>query len=215
MKILSGKQQDEVEPEGLALRVRGRFPVHIDVGTGSGRLMLKQAGKNPEGFFIGMDPCAAGMHENAARAAKRGKKEGLDNLLFVIAPIEALPGGLAGIADIVTVILPWRSLRDGIVKADPLILGNLRKLGKPGSALEALVGYDERLEPHEMEKRALPALSQAYFHVLASAYGKAGIEIRSVEAVGNGALKLLESDWAKKLAYGSARTMYRLSCVYI
>ncbi|MDR1628812.1 MAG: class I SAM-dependent methyltransferase [Oscillospiraceae bacterium] len=215
MKILFGRTQQEVEPSEFAARLRGRCPVHIDVGTGSGRLVLKHALKNPNGIFIGIDPSAASMHESALKAAKLARKTGPDNLLFVVCAIESPPMELLGLADRVSVILPWGSLRDGVVKVDSLVLGNLRKLGKPGATLEILVGYDGRNEPFEMEKRSLPALSCGYFASLTPQYRHAGIEILRVRAVKNEELKQMESDWAKKLAYGGERTLYRLECRYL
>jgi 16S rRNA (adenine(1408)-N(1))-methyltransferase len=215
MKILSGKRQKEIASDEFAERLRGCFPVHIDVGAGSGRQVLKLSEKNPGGFYIGMDPSAGSMRENSVKAAKNGKKSRPDNLLFAVGSIESVPDELAGIADIISVVLPWGSLRDGIARADALVLGNLRRLGKTGAALEILIGYDEKSEPHEMEKRGLPMLSQGHFKSLAPMYRNAGIELRGIEAIGNDALKSIESDWAKRLAYGKARTVYRIDCAYI
>lgn len=212
MKILFGKQQKKIETGELTERIQGHFPVHIDVGTGSGRLVLKRSCKDPGGFYIGIDPSADSMLENSVKAVKLNKKTGLDNLMFVIASIELIPDGLAETADTVSVILPWGSLRDGIVKADFQVLSNLRKLGKPGSALEILVGYDESKEPREMEKRLLPELSREYFSALVPVYGNAGINIHGIKVLRNDELKMIESDWAKRLAYGGARSMYRLDC---
>ncbi len=212
MKVLLGKQQREIETGELAERIRGRFPVHIDVGTGSGRLVQKLSCKDPGGFYIGIDPSAEGMHENSVKAAKRSRKTGCDNLVFVVGSIELIPHELAETADTISVILPWGSLRDGIVKADPIVLGNLRRLGKPGSKLEILTGYDETKEPRQMEKRLLPALSREYFSALAPAYRDAGINICGIKVLRNDELKAIESDWAKRLAYGAARSMYRLDC---
>lgn len=214
MKILFGKQQKEIETGDLAERIQGHYPVHIDVGTGSGRLVLKQSCKDPSGFYIGMDPSAESMRENSVKAAKRNKKTGLGNLMFVVGSIEFIPDGLAETADIVSVILPWGSLRDGIVKADFQVLSNLRKLGKPGSKLEILVGYDEIKEPREMEKRLLPVLSRLHFCSLAPAYRIAGINIHGIKVLLNDELKTIESDWAKRLAYGAARSTFRLDCTY-
>lgn len=214
MKILSGKQQKEIKTSELTERIQGRFPVHIDVGTGSGRLVLKRSCNDPGGFYIGMDPSAESMHENSVKAAKRNKKTGRDNLMFVVGSIEFVPDGLAETADIISVILPWGSLRDGIVKAEFRVLSNLRKLGKPGSALEILVGYDEEKESREMEKRLLPALSREYFKALAPAYRNAGINIHGIKVLRNDELKTVESDWAKRLAYGGERSMFRLDCTY-
>jgi 16S rRNA (adenine(1408)-N(1))-methyltransferase len=215
MKILSGKRQKELKSEELNERIRGRYPVHIDVGTGSGRLVLKHSAIDPGGFYIGIDPSAESMVENAVKAAKRLNKTAPDNLLFVIGSIEFVPDELTGIADVVSVILPWGSLRDGIVKGDLRVLSNLRRLGRPGSTLEIFVGYDGKIEPCVLEKRALPILSRDYMHALAPAYRNAGIAFRSIETVGNDGLKAVESDWAKKLAYGRQRVIYRLDGVYV
>ena len=215
MKVLLGKRQSDVHPTIITELIGDNCPVHIDVGTGSGRLMLKKALKSPNGFYIGMDSSAACMTESSVKAEKYKKKKQLGNILFIVAPIEAPPKSLLGIADSVSVILPWGSLRNGIVKADPQILYNLRKLGKTGTALEILVGYEERFEPTEMEKHSLPALSHEYFHSIIPAYKNAGIIVRKIKEVGNGELKLMESDWAKKLAYGGKRIMYSLYCEYI
>jgi 16S rRNA (adenine(1408)-N(1))-methyltransferase len=215
MKILSRKRLCDIDLAQLTARIGGRCPIHVDVGTGSGKLILESAKNNSEGYYIGLDPCAERMYENATRAAKQEKKQAFTNLLYVVASVEALPEELSGIADTVSVILPWGSLRDGIAKAEPAVLANIRKLGKPGTVLTIFVGYEESREPLEMVKSALPVLSRDYFKALTPAYSRAGIRIRRIETIGNNELKHLESDWAKKLAYGVPRQFIKLEGVYI
>jgi 16S rRNA (adenine(1408)-N(1))-methyltransferase len=212
MKILLGKKQNEIDSENLNKLIGNKSPIHIEVGTGSGRLILKNSKINPNGFYIGMDASAASMYENSVKAAKQAKKSKLCNALFTVASIEAPPKGLYGIADIITIILPWGSLRNGIVKACPLILGNLRKLAKLDTAIEIVVGYDEKTEKHEIERHLLPTISHEYLNSLSYNYLNAGIKICEIKSIANKELKLIESDWAKKLAYGSKRTMYKIDC---
>ena len=79
----------------------------IDLGTGDGRLPAVLAREAPERLFVGVDASAAGMRERSGRACRSH----VPNLLFVRAAVEALPPELTGIADDVTVVLPWGSLR--------------------------------------------------------------------------------------------------------
>ncbi|MDR0326508.1 MAG: class I SAM-dependent methyltransferase [Oscillospiraceae bacterium] len=211
MKVLSGKKAT-ILPQGDFHSYLARFAtVHIDIGTGSGRYVLKNAQKDPCGFYIGVDPVAAQMAENAVKA----QKQRLYNVLFVPASVEGLPAELDGVADAITVCLPWGSLRDGIVKADRAVLGGLRFPGKPGAALTVWVGYDGRREAGELRRRGLPALSEEHFAGLSAEYRAAGICMQRITVIGNAELQKLESDWAKRLAYGPPRRMYRLDCRYV
>jgi len=215
VKILLNKKQHDMDLGQLLSQIDGYSSIHIDVGTGRGKLVLNSAKKNLNHFFIGLDPSAESMYENSIRAAKQGKKQMVANALFVVSSIESPPNELVGIADTLSVILPWGSLRDGIVKADPRVIGNLRALGKLGSTLSVLVGYDEGLEPHEMGKRKLPVLSESYFQTIIPTFCENGILLRHVKTIGNSDLKQIDSDWAKRLAYGVPRKMYKLNCLFI
>ena len=62
---------------------------------------------------MGIDADAAAMAESSRRAAAPVSRGGLPNALFVVAAAEALPAGLAGAFDRVTVNLPWASLLRG------------------------------------------------------------------------------------------------------
>ncbi|MCL2003830.1 MAG: hypothetical protein FWG72_07505 [Oscillospiraceae bacterium] len=208
MIIISGKKSAVIHCDGFTRYAEPFRFIHIDVGTGSGRFILKNALRDPAGLYIGVDPVPALMAENAAKAARQK----LPNALFVAASAERMPPELSGIADAVTVCLPWGSLRDGIVKASPDVLGGLRNPGKPGAALTVWVGYDELREAAEIKRRGLPRLSEDHFFGLAERYKAAGIALQGVTAFGNAGLRDLESDWAKRLGFGPPRRMFRLDC---
>lgn len=215
MTCMCGKNPLEMDAAQLGALTDGYAHIHVDVGTGSGKLVLAHAKRNPECFYIGLDPSRGSMAENAVRAAKQKRQQGLFNLLFVVAAIENPPRELDGIAGSVSVVLPWGSLRDSIVKAAPQVLQNLRRLGRPGTTLAVLVGYDEGREAQEIGSRALPPLSAGHFKRLAPLYRENGISLRKVSVIGNDALKEVDSDWAKRLAFGRPRQTYRLDGVFI
>jgi 16S rRNA (adenine(1408)-N(1))-methyltransferase len=215
VKILSGKKQYDIDVSQIYTQFGGYTAIHVDVGTGSGKFILKSALRNHETFYIGIDSCAENMHKSAIRVAKTAKKRQGENVMFVVSAIESLSKDFFGIADSVSVILPWGSLRDGIAKGEVGIIGNLRALGKSGSTLQIIIGYDKDREPHIIHTNALPLLSANHFESLKPLYHEYGISILNVTTLDNSDLKQINSDWAKRLAYGTKREIYRLDCTYI
>ena len=215
MRILSGSRQRDMAPDEFMAKL-ALFPkVHVDVGTGSGRYVLRHARKDKDTLFIGMDPVADAMITSALRADKLGRREGVNNLLFVISAIETFPAELNAVGSSISVNLPWGLLRDGIVTADSQILGKLRLLGKTGCSFAIIIGYDDEREASEIERRHLPQLSVDYFLSLHQEFALNGIRIDTVDVLGNSELRILESDWARKLAYGVQRRFYKLSGEYV
>jgi hypothetical protein len=64
-----------------------------------------------------------------APAANRARRERIDNALFVVASIEALPAELDGAADRVTVLFPWGSLLEAVTRPDVSALARIARLG--------------------------------------------------------------------------------------
>ena len=73
-----------------------------------------------------------------------------------------------------------------------------------------MTGYDQNIEQSELIKRDLPVLSVDYFKTIAPHFYKYKIQLNDVKAIDNNGLKQIDSDWAKRLAYGKERTMYEL-----
>ncbi|MCL2547757.1 MAG: hypothetical protein FWE76_01170 [Symbiobacteriaceae bacterium] len=211
MLVLKGKRPCELDEDSFSSLISAFARIHLDIGTGSGRYILHHAFQNRSVFYIGLDPVAEVMAENSYKAAKRSKREDLYNTLFVIASLETFPAELIEVAHSVSVILPWGSLRDGLVRADGKILQCLRLSGGCGCSFEAILGYDNEREAGEIERRSLPLLSEDHFRQLLPEYAAQGISITQIESLNNIQLRHLASDWARKLSYGMPRNMFRLS----
>ena len=79
------------------------------------------------------------MAKASRRASRPPRKGGLRNTLFVVASAEALPVALAGVADLVTVNLPWGSLLRGALALDDRAAAGVASLVAPGGAVEMLL----------------------------------------------------------------------------
>ncbi len=79
------------------------------------------------------------MAEASRRAAAPARKGGLPNAVFAVAAAEALPGTLDGVANRVTVNLPWGSLLRGALALDDRAAAGIASLVGPGGAVEMLL----------------------------------------------------------------------------
>jgi hypothetical protein len=120
-----------------------------------------------------------------AASANRARRERLDNVLFVIAAVEALPCELDGVADHVTVLFPWGSLLTGVSRPEPNVLGSLVRIGRPGARLDIVI--NRSAEPPSMDG-------------LAACYARAGIAIDRME---RSAAAPFATTWGKRVTYRS------------
>lgn len=210
MNVIQGKQLINWNRAAICERLAGFQRLVVDLGTGAGDYVYHLAKANPQNLYIGIDAAAEAMAPAAARAAKKPCRGGLTNLIYVVASAEALPMALEGLVDQVTVVLPWGSLRDGLVLGDGPILTELRRICKPGATIEVTLTYSESYEGATMMDRGLPSLNLSSFRVgLSGLYGARGLELRKMATVGNEEIKGIPSVWAKKLAYGRKRAFYQ------
>ena len=105
--------------------------------------MLGVARREPTTLAIGVDADAASMRDTSRRAARSAKKGGLQNAMFVVAAVEALPDELHAIADEVRVTFPWGSLLRGVLGADPAVLAGIARVAKPGAEVHAVFSVTE------------------------------------------------------------------------
>src|SRR6185437_11098206 len=111
----------------------GYAAVAVDVGTGDGRFAYQLASDDARRFVVGIDALAEPMGERAAIAARKPARGGRPNLVFVHAAVEALPVELRGVADEISVQLPWGALLEGIVRARADVLQGIAGLGRRGA----------------------------------------------------------------------------------
>jgi 16S rRNA (adenine(1408)-N(1))-methyltransferase len=181
--------------------------VSVDLGTGDGRLPYVLAAQHPDRLFIGVDANAAGLRELSGRAFRARAA----NLLYVRAAIESLPPELSGVADRVTVVLPWGSLLAAVARPSPDALRALRALCQPRAALTVVLGVDAARDRAEAVRLHLPVLDAAHFEgPLAGAYREAGFEVERVRPITRDDLASWPSTWARRLAHGHVRSVFQV-----
>src|SRR3954470_12113058 len=90
MLVLRGEDLD-----GAALQGR---EVIVDLGTGDGRFVLREARARPEAVVVGVDALGEPMAASASRAGRKPTRGGAPNALFVTADAVSPPAVLRGSA---------------------------------------------------------------------------------------------------------------------
>lgn len=214
MKTMMKKECRNMTPSEWMDLCKNYRQIYVDLGTGEGEYAFRQSQKNSDVLYVGIDACQEVMSEYAIKSEKRAKKQSIRNLVYVVATAEALPEELTGIADKITIHLPWGSLRDGLVKGCPVLLSNIRKIARLGATIDICITYSSDIEESMMIKRELPALTPSYVkETLQNLYRPFGIEIKKTQVLSNRDLIKLDTKWAKKLGYGKMRESFLLSCI--
>jgi 16S rRNA (adenine(1408)-N(1))-methyltransferase len=146
------------------------------------------------------------------RAAAKPARGGVANALFGVLPLEQAPGELVGLADALTVLLPWGSLLGAVARADAEGLRRLRGLCKPGAGVRLLFGYAACADAGTIAAERLPALgAPGMLSSLERAYRDASFAVTASRfAVGE--VRALGTTWASKLAFGSAERQFVELC---
>jgi 16S rRNA (adenine(1408)-N(1))-methyltransferase len=152
-----------------------------------------------------VDAAADNLREASDRAHRQPARGGVSNLAFVAAGANDLPGDLAGIADEVTVVLPWGSLLQVVLLADPPFVGKLLAVLKPVGRLEMLVSVAEsdvgagKIDFDEEKARAL-----------AGEYDKLGLKAEEIRMADERDVERLGSSWGRRLAIPRRRRAWIL-----
>ena len=179
----------------------------LDIGTGDGRLPYTLARQAPGRLYVGLDANAAGLRELSGRAFRAG----LANVLYVRAAVEDLPPPLAGLADSVTIVLPWGSLLATVALPGVSLLRGIRALCQPGATLTVVLGIDPDRDRSEAQRLGLASLvhHDPVSH-LSAGYRAAGFALTSVRQLRPEELALWPSTWARRLARRHSRFLCQL-----
>jgi 16S rRNA (adenine(1408)-N(1))-methyltransferase len=185
--------------------------VVVDLGSGDGRFPYTLARADPPTLYIGVDPDPAALSTYAFRASRKPARGGITNVIYVVAPVEALPVELAAIADLVHVIFPWGGLLRGLLLPEAATLDALASVGKNGARYEVILSYDPAHDSAVAGDEALPPLDEQRIDlVLAPAYAAHCLPIVDRRRVGRDQALALPSTWGRRLLHGRRRDVFAL-----
>jgi 16S rRNA (adenine(1408)-N(1))-methyltransferase len=188
--------------------------VHIDLGSGDGRGPYHWAYREPSRLFIASDANASALTDIAWRAGRKAARGGISNLLCIAEPLDTLSTELRAVADRVTVILPWGSLLRAVALPEIASLRHIAHLCLPDANVEIVFSYDERRDARERTSLPAAGLDEDHMATLPALYEQAGLLIASAERFSQGELAAYHSTWAKRLAFGRPRNVWRVRARY-
>jgi 16S rRNA (adenine(1408)-N(1))-methyltransferase len=207
VEIVLGNKRDKLSREEIMGLSKCYDRTIIDLGTGDGRFVFKNALKNPDNFFIGVDPSEKQLKIYSKKAARKR----LPNVIFGLGSLEIPLDDLKNTGDELFVILPWGTLLQNIVLPSRESVKNLSNLLKRGGKLVLVFGYHREFEPSETERLKLPKLTEDYIRdSIVSEFEKYGFKLEALEKIGKKELKRIETTWCKKLSFGKIREIFKL-----
>ncbi|OGC45374.1 hypothetical protein A2V49_00770 [candidate division WWE3 bacterium RBG_19FT_COMBO_34_6] len=204
MKIIKGKKILEITDLEFENIIKNFQKVYLDIGTGDGKFVYKNALEEKYILWVGLDP----SQKQLEIFSKKINRKKMTNCLLILGSIEILPVELNGKIDKIFVNYPWGSLLQAIIIPSREIIQSFRNLLKPNGILEITFGYAKDHEPSETVRLNLPELSQDIIQKeIIPKY-----EFENLKLIGfNPNVDSGNSTWAKKLLHGRPRTFYKLS----
>lgn len=170
--------------------------------------MRAVAARNPDILVVGVDANADALRATSRRCAAKPSRGGLPNVLLARLPLAEAPGELVGLADALTVLLPWGSLLAAVARPEPSALCALRALCRGHAEIRIVLGYGPATEGAMIRELRLPALDvPAAVAELEGAYLAAGLAVRA-RAARVDEVRALPTTWAKRLAYSGHERRY-------
>lgn len=182
-------------------------PVLLDVGCGDGRHTVRWAERRPDALVVGLDAETTRLDRSLV-AVRRRKLP----VLFVGAAVEKPPAALLGRADELAAVMPWGSLLDGILGADPAVLRAVLALGGPGATLDAVVNVRPWDAPESVDRKlaATPEPTAEHLTALVRAYGELGWALEPAGWLSDAEARALGSTWASRVVAARASRLLRL-----
>ena len=182
--------------------------VIVDIGTGDGRYVYQSARRNPNKFYIGIDPNTGPLEKISEKIHRKPARGGAPNVLFIQSAIEDLPEELNGVANEVHVHFPWGSLLRAVATGDVALLQNLRRICAADGLLEVVIGIDPVRDKSELERLGVQPLTlKVVDGVIDPNYAAAGFEIIERGVLAASEWGALETSWAKRLQGNEQRSI--------
>ena len=170
--------------------------------------MYQSARRNPNKFYIGIDPNTRPLEKISEKIHRKPAKGGAPNVLFIQSAIEDLPDELNGVANEVHVHFPWGSLLRAVVVGDVALLRNLRRICAADALLEVVIGIDPVRDKSELERLGVQQLTlEIVDDVLVPNYAAAGFQIIERGIISASEWPEFETSWAKRLQGNEQRSL--------
>jgi len=188
--------------------------VHIDLGSGDGTGPYRWSSREPSRLFIASDANPDALSEIAWRAGRKPARGGVPNLICIAEPLETLATELGAVADRVTIILPWGSLLRAVAAPELLSLRYIASLCILEASVEIVLSYDEQRDARQGILSPAGAVDEKHIATLPNLYREAGFHIMSADRLSEMELAAYQTTWAKRLAFGRPRKVWRLRATY-
>ncbi|MBI2414390.1 methyltransferase domain-containing protein [candidate division WWE3 bacterium] len=208
MKVVQGSKIKDLDAKGFKELCKNFSEKILDIGTGDGRFVFKNAQQNPHIFYVGLDP----NQKQLEIYSKKINKFRLRNTLLILGSIEIFPIELENMFDKIYVHFPWGSLLGGIANAQIDLLKNLVLGLETNGILQIIFGYSSEAEPTQTDRLSLDSIdAKRIKEVIVPAFNKLGLELEKVEKIEKEELSEIETTWGKKLAFGQDRKMFSIT----
>lgn len=117
-------------------------------------------------------------------------------------------------ADRVTVILPWGSLLRAVGAPELGSLRHIANLCLPDARVEIVLSYDETRDARQVIPLSSGAVDEEHVAALPRLYQEAGLEVVATDRLSERELADYQTTWAKRLAFGRPRRVWRLRAKY-
>ena len=214
MRILQGKRVVEAPPDWRERVDTAGSPVVLDLGAGDGRYAYECARNDPGTLYLALDPDADTLAAYAFRASRKPARGGVENAVFVVAAVEALPPELKSIADRVRVNFPWGSLLRGLLEPQAPVLAGVASLLRQGGVIEVIMSYHPDHDTNAFAGESLPALDAAYLEdILLPAFEASGLSVTEHRRMTQDEALAVPSTWGRRLLHARPRDVYFLTVV--
>lgn len=206
MIVITGDKKNEIDKKSFKDECKKHNKVILDIGTGDGKFVYRNAIKNKNNLYIGLDPAEKQIQIYSKKANRRRLK----NALYILGSLENLPEELYSTVDKIFVNLPWGTLLEKIVKSNEIYTKELSKILKRDGEIEIIFGYVPELEPSETERLGLPKIENESDVLKVFSTFKKIFEVVEMKRLVKEDLDKIETTWAKKLKFGKDRFIYKI-----
>lgn len=179
----------------------------LDIGTGDGRYVYKNALNNPQYLYIGIDPA-----QNLKEFQREINRKRLKNAILINSSIENFNLNRAELFDEIQIILPWGNLLKYCVSVDKEFFSKISHWLKKEGLINIIFGFNEEYEEKITKRLSLKDLNEnETLYLKSNLENLEGLKLSNFQNLTPKSLKNFETTWSKKLNFGASRTYFYIT----